>query len=150
MSMNYIKLFAKNEKVLELRIYSDDRGMEFGKEKYAMLIMKSGKRHDRRNGTNKLKENQNARRKGNLQILGNIGSEHHQSSGDEKKKKKKIKRVSQENEKTTRNETTWQKSHQRDKYLGCLPRKMLGIILKVDERRTSTNWPQKKKTHNDA
>ena len=44
-----IKLFAKNEKVLEtlqtVRIYSHDIGMEFGIEKYPMLIMKSWKRH---------------------------------------------------------------------------------------------------------
>ena len=45
-----IKLFAKNEKELEtiihaVRIYSQDIGMEFGIEKYAMLVMKSGKRH---------------------------------------------------------------------------------------------------------
>ena len=48
--MNDIKQLAKNEKELEtqtqvLRIYSDDIGMEFGLEKCAMQIMKSGKRH---------------------------------------------------------------------------------------------------------
>ena len=47
--MNYIKLFAKNEKELEtlinsVRIYSQDIGMEFGIENCAMLVMKSGKR----------------------------------------------------------------------------------------------------------
>ena len=45
-----IKLFAKNEKELEtlihaVRIYSQDIGMEFGIEKCAMLVMKSGKLH---------------------------------------------------------------------------------------------------------
>ena len=50
MYMDDIKLFAKNEKVLEtliqaVRIYSQDIGMEFGIEKCAMLVMKSGKRH---------------------------------------------------------------------------------------------------------
>ena len=40
--MDDTKLFAKNEKVLEsliqtIRIYSQDVGMEFGKEKCAML-----------------------------------------------------------------------------------------------------------------
>ena len=44
-----IKLFANNEKELEtlihtVRIYSRDLGMEFGIEKCAMLVMKSGKR----------------------------------------------------------------------------------------------------------
>ena len=50
MYMDDIKLFAKNEKELEtlihaVRIYSQDIGMEFGTEKCAMLVMKSGKRH---------------------------------------------------------------------------------------------------------
>ena len=45
-----IKLFAKNEKELgtlihAVRIYSQDVGMEFGIEKYAMLVMKSSKWH---------------------------------------------------------------------------------------------------------
>ena len=45
-----IKLFAKNEKELEtlihaVRNYSQDIWMEFGIEKYAMLVMKSGKQH---------------------------------------------------------------------------------------------------------
>ena len=48
--MDDIKLFAKNEKGLEIlihsvRIYSQDIGMESGKEKCAMLVMKSDKRH---------------------------------------------------------------------------------------------------------
>ena len=48
--MDDIKLFAKTEKELEsrihaVRIYSEDIGMEFGIEKCAMLVMKSGKRH---------------------------------------------------------------------------------------------------------
>ena len=46
--MSDMKLLAKNEKELEtliqvVRIYSQDIGMEFGIEKCAMLIMKSGK-----------------------------------------------------------------------------------------------------------
>ena len=50
MNMDDIKLFAKNEKELEtlihaVRIYSQDIGMEFGIEKCAMLVMKSGKQH---------------------------------------------------------------------------------------------------------
>ena len=48
--MDDIKLFANNEKELDtlihaVRIYSQDIGMEFGIEKYAMLVMKSGKRY---------------------------------------------------------------------------------------------------------
>ena len=50
MYVDDIKLFAKNEKELEtiihaVRIYSQDIGMEFGIEKWAMLVMKSGKPH---------------------------------------------------------------------------------------------------------
>ena len=49
-NMGDIKLFAKNEKELEIlihaiSIYSQNIGMEFGIEKCAMLVMKSGKRH---------------------------------------------------------------------------------------------------------
>ena len=45
-----IKLLAKNQKELEtlihaVRIYSQNIGMEFGIEKCAMLLIKSGKRH---------------------------------------------------------------------------------------------------------
>ena len=47
--MDDIKLFAKNENESEtlkqaMKIYSQDIGMEFGIEKFAMLITKSGKR----------------------------------------------------------------------------------------------------------
>ena len=50
MYMNAIKLFAKDEKELEIlihavRIDSQDIGIEFGIEKCAMLVMKSDKRH---------------------------------------------------------------------------------------------------------
>ena len=50
MYMDDIKLIVKNEKELEtlihtVRIYSQDIGMEFGIEKCAMLVMKTGKRH---------------------------------------------------------------------------------------------------------
>ena len=50
MYMDDIKLFAKKQKELEtliqtVRIYSQATGMEFGIEKCAILVMKSGKRH---------------------------------------------------------------------------------------------------------
>ena len=49
MFMNDIKLFSKNEKEMEtliqaVRVYRDNIGMEFGIEKYYVLIMKSGER----------------------------------------------------------------------------------------------------------
>ena len=70
-----------------MRIYNDDIGMEFGIEKCAMPIMKSGKQQMTEGIELQNKEkNQNARKKGNLQILENTGSEHHQISRDERKK----------------------------------------------------------------
>ena len=39
------------------------------------------------------------------------------------------KRVSQANEKTSRNQTVLQESHQKDKYPGCSPCNILGTIL---------------------
>ena len=49
MYMDDIKLFPKSEKkkmetqIHTVRIYSQDIGMEFGIDKCAMLVMKSGK-----------------------------------------------------------------------------------------------------------
>ena len=50
MCMDDIKLLAWNEKEREtliytIRIYTQDIGMEFGIEKCALFVMKSGKRH---------------------------------------------------------------------------------------------------------
>ena len=50
MYMDDIKLFAQNEKelltlILAMGIFRQDVGVEFGIEKCAMLVMKSGKRH---------------------------------------------------------------------------------------------------------
>ena len=50
MYMDDIKLFAKNEKELEtlihaVRIFTQDIGIEFGKEKCAVRVMINGKRH---------------------------------------------------------------------------------------------------------
>ena len=80
MYMDDIKLFAKNEKELEtliqpVRIYSQDIGMEFGREKCAMLVMKSGKRYmtERMELPNQEKI-KTLGENGNRQILGYIGS----------------------------------------------------------------------------
>ena len=50
MYIDDVKLFTKNEKELEtlihaVRIYCQEIGTKFGKEKCAMLVMKSGKHH---------------------------------------------------------------------------------------------------------
>ena len=56
--MDDIKQLAKNGKELKtlihaVRIFCQDIGMEFGIEKCAMLVMKSGKRHLNGMGTTK-------------------------------------------------------------------------------------------------
>ena len=78
-----------------MRIYSQDVGMEFGIEKWAVPVMKNGKR----NSKERMElPNQDKiitlGEKENLKILGDIGNWHHQTSGDERKK---LKRVSQKN-----------------------------------------------------
>ena len=89
--MDDIKPFAKNEKEMEtltqaLRIYSDDIGMDFDIENCAVLIMRSGKRQMMEEiELPNQEKNQNAQRKGNLQVLGYIRSGPHQTSGDERK-----------------------------------------------------------------
>ena len=54
--------------------------------------------HNGRSQTTKSSSQQNTQRRGNLQILGNIGSWHYQTTGNERKKKK---RVSQKSQKIT-------------------------------------------------
>ena len=65
-------------------------------------------------------------------------------------KKKNKKRVSQENEKATQNKSIEKDHYKRDKYLSSPPCKILGTSLEVDQRRTLTNWPEKKKTNEHA
>ena len=145
-----IKLLAKNEKELEtliqaVRIYSEYVKMKFSREKCTMLIRKSGKTAScRRNRINISRKNQNARRKGNLQILGNFGSGHHQTCGDERKNLKK--NTSEERENYSKLNNIAEISS-KDENLGCFFRKILGAILKENQRRTRTNGPENKKTH---
>ena len=56
--------------------------MEFGIEKWVMLIMKSGKREGIEQPN---QESERLEKKGILQELGNIGSGHHQTNGDKRK-----------------------------------------------------------------
>ena len=51
MCINDLRLFAKNENVSEtliqtIRMYNEDIRMGFGIDKYAMLVMKRGKRQN--------------------------------------------------------------------------------------------------------
>ena len=66
-----------------MKIYCQNIGIEFGIEKC------HANNEKRRNKTIKSRKTQNARRKINLKILGNIGSGHYQTSGDERKKLQK-------------------------------------------------------------
>ena len=91
MYMEYIKLFAKkwkrtgNSNTRSENIQSGHwDGIWHGKMWYASNE-KQQTTPDGPNGTTKSRKNQNTRRKGNLQILRDIGSWHHQTSGDERK-----------------------------------------------------------------
>ena len=82
--MDDINRFAKSEKELEIliqtiKIFSQDIGMEFGIEKRAMLIIKSGK--------SKIIEGiKTLAKKEKLQVSRQYGNGHNQTSGDERKK----------------------------------------------------------------
>ena len=71
--------------------------------------------------------------KGNVQILGNIGSWHHQTSGDERKN---LKRVPLENKRATWNQAIEQEHYKKNKYLGLPPHKIFRTILEIELRRT--------------
>ena len=86
------------------------------------------KRINSRYWTATSRKNQDVRRKDNIQRFGNIGSEHHQKGEDEQKIKKK--RISQTNEKTSRNKPLQQKSHQMDEYLDIPLVRYSGPFLK--------------------
>ena len=66
-----------------MRICSQDIKMEFGIEKCDMQIMKSGKQQMMEGM--ELPNQDKIRRKGNVQILGNIGGRHRQTSREERK-----------------------------------------------------------------
>ena len=77
--------------------------MEFGIEIWAILINeKRETTNDGRNRITKSRKNQNSSRKGNVLKLWNIGIIYHQIGGD---KRKKLKRIFQEKEKASLNQT---------------------------------------------
>ena len=108
MYMDDIKLFVKNEKELEtlihtVRIYSRDIGMEFGIEKCAMLVMKSGKRHltdgmeiPKKDKIKSLAENETYKYLGILEA---------NTIKQKEIKEKNPERLPQKNQKTTRDKT---------------------------------------------
>ena len=135
MYMDDIKLLAKHEKELEtlihaFRIYSQYIEIEFGIEKCAMLVMKSGERHmtDEMELTNQDK----IRTLGENEIykqLGYLRGWHHQTSGNERQNSKGI---SQETRKLLETKTFEQKPHQRNKYLGYAIRNIFRTLFQVD------------------
>ena len=104
MYMDDIKLFAKNKKELEtliqsVRIYSQDIGMEIGIEKFAMFVMKSGKRHMTKGiELSNKKKIRTLREKETNKYLGVFEVD----TIKQVEMKEKIKKVSKENKKATR------------------------------------------------
>ena len=77
-------------------------------------------------------------KKENYKNLGILKVDPIKQAGD---KRKYDKRVSQTNDKTSRNQALLQKSHQTDKHMDSPSCKMLGTILKMDKGRTQKNEP---------
>ena len=134
MYINDIKLFAKNEKELEtlihvVRLYSQDIGMEFGIENYAMLETKIGKR--------RLTDGMELPNQEKIKTLREKETYKYllRPSNKWRWKKKLRMCISGESESYSR-QTMQQKPYQRNKYLDCTPRKIFGTILEVDQRRT--------------
>ena len=133
--MDDIKQFTKNEKELEtliqaVKTYNDDIGMEFGREKCVMRIMKSRKRQ-RSEGlelTNQ-EEIRTLWEKETYKYLGILEAD-------------TIK--PQENEKTT-----LQEPYKRINTWAVLLARYSGPFL-VEQKRTPSNRPVNKKTHYDA
>ena len=98
-----------------VRIYSQNIGMEFGIEKCAMLVIKSGKRQQT---VGMERPNQDKIRtlgeKETYKYLGILEADTIKQV-EVKEKERKL----QENQKATQDKTLKQKSHQRNKYLGC-------------------------------
>ena len=129
--MDDIKLSAKNEKELEtlihtVRIYSQDKGMEFGIEKCPVQVMKSGKRHIA-NGM-ELPNQDKIIMLGEKETYIYLGILKLTLSNQWKLKKKLKKNISEEPESYSRQNYVAETLS--NKYVGCIPRKILGNILK--------------------
>ena len=107
--------------ILAVRIYSEVVGIEFGMEKYAMLIIKSGK-HKMTEGI-ELPTQVKIRRLGENETYLYFGILETDTIKCMKMKDKIKMSISRE-------QATSQNSYQRDKYLCCPSRKILGTILK--------------------
>ena len=111
--------------------------MDFGIEICVQLIMKSGK-WKMTEGIKLQNQEKNCESFEKRKVI-NTMEYWLWTPSNKGRERKYLKRIPQENEKTTQNQTTKQKSHQRDKHLVT--------ILKMDGKRTSTNGPENKKTH---
>ena len=106
--MDDIKLFAKIKKELEtlihaVRIYSLDIGMEFGIEKCAMFVRKTGERH-LTNGMELPNQNK-IRNLGEKETYKYLGILEIDTIKQEEMKEKNQERVLQENQQSTRDKT---------------------------------------------
>ena len=90
------------------------------------------------------RKNRNAWRKGNLQVLGNMGSEHYQTNGDERKIGKMLLRRTRKLLETKLNNRIL------IKHEGIPPFNILGTILKIDKSGDQTNIPENKKVDDDT
>ena len=124
MYMDDIKLFVKNEKELEtlmhaVKIYTQYIGMEFGIEKCAMLVMKSGKWH-LTNGMKLLNQDKirTLEEKEIYKYFGILEADIIKQVEMNDKIQKEYLRT----KKTTRDKTLKPKPYQRNKYLGCTTR----------------------------
>ena len=119
--MNDIKLFAKNEKELEtlihaVRIYSQDIGMEFGREKCALHVMKISKRH--------ITDGMGLPNQDKIRMLGEKETYKYLGilEADKWKRKMKFKKnILGELENYSRQNSVAE-TYRRKKYQGCIPR----------------------------
>ena len=138
--MDDIKNFSKNEKELETQIQTENIQSRYRNGIWHRKICHASNQkwqttHNGRYRTTKSSTHLNPRRKENLLILGDIGRWHHQANRKERKTKQNKKRIFQKNQNITRDKTLLQELCQRNKYLGCLPCRILGTILEVNQRR---------------
>ena len=91
--------------------------------------------HNRKNGTTKQEKIRTQGEKETYKLFGILETD---TIKQVKTKEKIKKRISQENEKTTWNQTILQEPYKRDKHLGYPLRKIFGTIFEMDEEKTQT------------
>ena len=123
-------------------IYSDDIGLKLGTEKCVIQIMMSRKRHITELIELPNQEKIRTLREKYMEILEAVTI---------KQAEMKEKKTNTSGERGNYSKPNYQAEiSSKGSYHGFLPRKILGIILKVGERKTSANRPKNNKTHDDA